>query len=272
MAWYQPQRSSWGGHPVTGRLEVGQAVCPPIYPLSMRALLANSFILIISLSTCTCLYADGSIIDKVYHPYVQLLETEIEYRSRYQGDDDAELDDRQQHRLGIGRSLSDQLFAEIYLIGEDSAHSDLQLTAIEAELKIQLTEQGEYDNDWGLLFELERETKYNLWEASTTLIAVHEWRRWIATANLSLAYEWGSAINNEFETSLATQLRYRYRQAVEPAVEFYMGEDTLGLGPVLTGIQALGGRRKLLWEFGVIAGLDAGTPDTTWKLNLEYEF
>ena len=255
-----------------GRSGIGLAGYRRVLSLRIKALLANTVLLIVGLFSCTYLYADGSIIDKVYHPYVQLLETEIEYRSRYQNDDDAELDDRQQYRLGIGHSLSDQLFAEIYVIGEDSAESDLELTAIEAELKIQLTEQGEYDNDWGLMFELERETKDNLWEASTTLIAVHEWTRWIATANLSLTYEWGKGIDNEFETSLATQLRYRYSQVVEPAFEFYMGDDTLGLGPVLTGVQRLGGRRKFLWEFGVIAGLDDSTPDTTWKFNVEYEF
>ena len=240
--------------------------------LIIKAPLENIALLIVSLSNCAYLYADGSTIDKVYHPYVQLLETEIEYRSRYQNDDDIDLDDQQQHRFGIGRSLSDQLFAEIYVIGENSAESDLKLTAIEAELKVQLTEQGEYDNDWGLMFELERETDANLWEASTTLIAAHEWSRWITTVNLSLHYEWGKDINNEFETSLAAQLRYRYSQALEPAFEFYIGEDTLGLGPVFTGVQGLAGRRKLLWEFGVIAGLDDSTPDTTWKFNIEYEF
>ncbi len=240
--------------------------------MRIATILPVGLLLVATLSGSALLHADGSTVDKVYHPYVQMLETEIEYRSRYQNDDDAEFDDRQQHRLGIGRSLSDQLFAEFYVIGEDSPDSAFQLTAMEAELKVQLTEQGEYNNDWGLLFELERETKDNKWEVSTTLIALHEWSSWIATANLSLIYEWGSKINNEFETSLASQLRYRYSQAIEPALEFYMAEDTLALGPVLTGVQRLGGRRKLLWEVGVIMGLDDTTADASLKFNIEYEF
>ncbi len=239
-------------------------------PGAMETLM--SVVMIVAASNSAYLHADGSTIDKIYHPYVQLLETEIEYRSRYQDDDDAALDDQQKYQLGLGRSLSEQLFAELYLIGAGSSESDFELTAVEAELKIQLSEQGEYDNDWGLLFELERETKENLWEVSTTLIALHQWSRWIATANLSLTYEWGRDINNELETSLASQLRYRYSQALEPAIEFYLGEDTLGVGPVLTGVQRLGGRRKLVWEFGAILGIDEATPDTSWKLNIEYEF
>ncbi|RLA41354.1 MAG: hypothetical protein DRR06_16080 [Gammaproteobacteria bacterium] len=228
--------------------------------------------LFISLPGAVPLYADGSIIDKVYHPYVQLLEKEIEYRLRYQDDDDPELDDQQRHKLGLGQSLSDRVFAEIYLIGKNTPDSDFELSAVEAELKLQLTEQGEYNNDWGMLFELEREKDENIWEASTALIALHEWSRWIGTANLSLAYEWGNDIDNELETGLATQLRYRYSQAVEPALEVYFSEDTQGLGPVLTGVQRLGGRRKLLWEFGVILGLDNSTADASWKFNIEYEY
>ncbi len=215
--------------------------------------------------------ADGTIIDKVYHPYVQLFEKEIEYRLLYQ-DDDGEENDSQRHRLGFGHSLSDRFFAEAYLIGKDSHGTSFELDAVEAELKWQLTEQGEYDNDWGLLFELERKIDDNIWESSTRLIALHEWPDWIATANLSVIYEWGGDIENEWETSFAGQLRYRYSQGFEPAVELYTGEDTKGIGPVLTGLKRLGGRQKLWWEFGVILGLDNSTPDTNWKFNLEYEF
>ena len=53
--------------------------------------------------------ADDVAIDKVYHPYVQALEHEIEWRM-------ISADGQQLHRLGFGKAMSDRLFAEVYLI------------------------------------------------------------------------------------------------------------------------------------------------------------
>ncbi|MEZ5481260.1 MAG: hypothetical protein R3E73_03530 [Porticoccaceae bacterium] len=136
--------------------------------------------------------ASGSSIDKVYDPYVQLLEKEIEYRTRYEQDDRDQIDGRQRHILGYGQSLSDHLFAEIYMIGVDEAQSGFSIEDYEVELKWQLTEQGELDHDWGLLFELEKSREDDIWEAGSTLIVLREWGQWVATGNLSLIYEGGS--------------------------------------------------------------------------------
>lgn len=220
----------------------------------------------------SAVHADGSSIDKVYHPYVQQLETELEYRVLFENESDSASDNNQYHRLGLGRSLSDTVFIEGYVVGNNSASDDFEISAVEAELKLQLSEQGEFDNDWGLLFELEAERDERVREFSTTLIALHEWSRWIGTANMTLAYEWGSDIDDEFESSFSGQLRYRYSAAFEPAVELYIGQNTQGLGPVFTGVQRLGGRKKLNWEAGVVIGLDSDTPNSTWKLGVEYEF
>ena len=96
--------------------------------------------------------ADGNSIDKVYHPYVLPLETEIEWRAISQHDEDELLDSQQQHRLGIGSSFFENWFTEIYLIGEKTSTEDFEVNAVEIEAKVQLTEQGEYSADWGLLF------------------------------------------------------------------------------------------------------------------------
>ncbi|MBL4761118.1 MAG: hypothetical protein JKY93_00290 [Gammaproteobacteria bacterium] len=216
--------------------------------------------------------ADGSTIDKVYHPYVQLLEKEIEYRALYEQDSDKVSDGKNRHKLGYGQALSDRFFAEAYLIGVDEPGSNFELEAYEVELKWQLTEQGEYDNDWGLLFELEKERNENIWEISTTLIALHEWSGWVATGNLSVIYEWGNDVDNEWETAFSGQLRYRHNERLEPGIEIYQSQDTQGIGPVITGLQRFGGGKKLNWEFGAIFGTDDDTADVNWKFNLEYEF
>ncbi len=217
-------------------------------------------------------YADGLTIDKVYNPYVQQLEKEFEYRTLYEQDSDDAKDGIIRHKVAYGQALSDRLFAEVYLIGVDGPNQNLKLEAYEVELKWQLTEQGEYNNDWGLLFELENEKNDNIWEVSTTLIAVHEWSRWIATGNLSVIYEWGNDIKNEWETALSGQFLYRYSERLEPGIEIYQSEASQGIGPVVNGLWRLDRGRKLNWTAGIILGTNNDTADVNWKFNLEYEF
>jgi hypothetical protein len=216
--------------------------------------------------------ADGSPIDKVYHPYVQPDEREFEWRAVYPNDGDPQLDNAQKHRFAYGQSINERWFGEIYLIGEKNNQDSFSIEEIELEATWQITEQGEYDIDWGMLFEYERSFKHNFSEVAIGLLADKQWGRWVGTANVKLIYEGGKGIEDEFETSLASQLRYRYSRQLEPAIEFYSGEDGAGIGPVLLGNIRLGGRKQLRWEAGIVAGLDNKTANNTLRFLLEYEF
>lgn len=210
-------------------------------------------------------FADSSAIDKVYQPYVQPLEREIEWRV-------TSADGEVVHRLGIGKSFSDRLFIEMYLIGVDQKHGGFDIEAYELEAKWQLTEQGEYAADWGVIVELEKLKSVNAWELAAGLLVEKEWRKWIGTANFWAIYEWGEQQDDELESVLSIQARYRYSRFLEPAIEFYSGEKTRGLGPVLMGDVRFGRGKKLHWEVGTIVGLDSKTPDTTWRFLTEFEF
>lgn len=216
--------------------------------------------------------ADGSTIDKIYHPYVQPEERELEFRSIIENNRDSPPGDGRVYRLGYGQSFSDRWFGEAYLIGVKNDDQALRLKAYELEALWQLTEQGEFFADWGMLFELEKKRSEDIMEFSTALLVEKEWGRWIGTANIYGIYEFGDDIDNEFETALAMQARYRRSRAFEPAVELYMGQGTRGMGPVMMGNWPLGGGRQLRWEGGVIFGLDGDTPDQTFRVLLEYEF
>jgi len=217
-------------------------------------------------------HADGSSVDKVYHPYVQALERELELRFIGQNDDRTPGGDGKIVRFGAGRSWSDRWMTEAYLIGQSDDDSSFSIEAFELEAKLQLTEQGEFWADWGMLFEVEREWADDIWEISGAVLALKEWGRWVTTANLALLYESGDRIDNEWETSLAFQGRYRVSRYFEPALEFYSGEDTRGLGPVATGTVRIGLRAQLRWEAGVILGLDSKTADETYRAMFEFEF
>jgi hypothetical protein len=214
--------------------------------------------------------ADGFVIDKVYHPYVEPLEREIEYRTLWVNDDDSAVDGTWQQRIGFGAAFRERFFAELYYIATDDSSEESVSNAYEIEVKWQLTEQGEYFADWGLLFELEKATSED--EYATSLLTAKELGQWTATANLAAIYEWGDSIENEWESSFASQLRYRYRPGFEPAVELYAGQSTKGLGPVALGEIRFTGRRKLHWELGLIFGIDSESPDQTVRGMLEFEF
>lgn len=216
--------------------------------------------------------ADGAVVDKVYDPYVAALEREIEYRVIAQHDDEAALDQVQLHRLGFGLSWSDRWFSELYVLGAKTDTESLSVKGYELETKWQITEQGEYWADWGLLFELETGRDADIWEYSTSLLVAREWGRLVTTANLGVIYEWGDDIDNELETSLSIQARYRLHRLFEPALEYYRGQDTQALGPAFVGNFRAGGRKRLHWELGLIFGLDRDSPDRTFRGMLEFEF
>lgn len=216
--------------------------------------------------------ADGFVIDKVYHPYVEPLEREIEYRTLWVNDNDPEIDGSWQQRIGFGAAFRERFFAELYYIANDGSGEESVPDAYEIELKWQLTDQGEYFADWGLLFELEKANNEDVYEYATTLLAAKELGQWTATANLAAIYEWGDSIENEWESSLAAQMRYRYRPVFEPAVELYVGQSTTAIGPVALGEVRFAGRRKLHWELGLILGIDSASPDQTVRGMLEFEF
>lgn len=208
--------------------------------------------------------ADDLAIDKVYHPYVQPLEREVEWRM-------VAADGDHLQRLGIGRSINDRVFIEGYLIAVEEGDT-FRLEGYELETRLQLTEQGEYAVDWGLLFELEKAHQENEWELASALLMEKQWGRWVGTANLWLEYEWGDAVKDEFETAIALQGRYRLNPAFEPAIEFYGGENTRAMGPVAMGDVRFGGGKKLHWETGLLFGLSKKTPDAALRLLAEYEF
>lgn len=216
--------------------------------------------------------ADGIVIDKVYHPYVQPLEQELEWRMIYQDEQPSAEDNLWVYQLAYGRSLNDRWFVEAYLVGEKSDEESFGIEAYELEAKWQLTEQGEFWADFGLLFELEKEANEDVWEFGTALLLEKEWGKWSAAANFWVLNEWGSDINDELETSLNLQARYRYSQAFEPAIEFYSGQDARGLGPAFMGQVKMGNRQRLRWEAGVIFGLDSTSPNRTLRFLLEFEF
>lgn len=214
--------------------------------------------------------ADITDVDKIYTPHVEAGEREIEYRLVF--DDDANAEEQAFHKLGYGHALNDDFLFEFYAIGMDTKGDGLDLTGFEAELIWQLTEHEGPGTNWGVLFELGRNTEENEWEQRTALLAMHETHHWAAVANLSLEYAWGSGIENEWEAGFAGQLRHHYSEHFKPALEVYFAKDQKGAGPILLGEYDVSESTAVEWQFGVIFGMDQETPDRLWKLIFMLEF
>jgi len=101
---------------------------------------------------------------------------------------------------------------------------------------------------------------------------------WVNVANLKLEHNFGPNSESGTGSCLAWLTTYRMDQKFEPGFEHYADLGTLDdwkgfdnqghqLGPVIQG--------KLGWvryDTGFLVGISNAAPDTTVKLNLEYEF
>jgi len=240
---------------------------------ALRRLKHAGWLILVSLSfffSHICyVYADGVVVDKVYHPYVLPNEREIEWRLFSQQDSN---DNGLGQRFAFGQSLSDKVMLEFYLVGERDLDNDFSLTSYEVETRWMLTEQGQFWADWGLLFEIEKEQKQKNWEVTAGVLVEKEFGRTSFTFNAFLIHEWGNTIESEFEVELRFQYRYRLLEQIQPAIELYSGENYLGLGPAFMGIQRFEGQKQLKWELGFITGIDSRSKGHTLRVAVEYEF
>ena len=209
-------------------------------------------------------------ISRVYHPYVVPLEQEIEYRSLYQETNDP-TDIQVLQLLGYGQSINETLFLEFYILSDQTEGQSADITAYEAEALIQLTEQGEYWADWGLVFELEKNSDISKWEFNSGVLLEKEWGRWSTALNFFAVYEFGEDYENEWHTAAAFQWRYRYSQSIEPALELYSSEYGASIGPAVSG-QIKFSQKKLNWELGLQVGIDSDAPNSYWRALVELEF
>lgn len=216
--------------------------------------------------------AGHPFIDKIYHPYVQPLEKAFELRSTVQSGNPDSPGRLGSWLLGYGRSVGERWWLEGYLAGTSSANDAFDITEVELEGVWQITEQGEYVVDTGLLLEFGQSADDGETELSAALLLEKELGRWSATANLYTLFKTGGSTQDSLEGALSLQGRYRLSRTFEPAIEYYRNAQVNGLGPVFMGTWPLGPGHALYWEAGLIFGLDRDTPDRNFKLLIEYEF
>jgi len=214
-------------------------------------------------------YADNFTVDKVYHPYVLPFEREFEWRLTSRQNDDGNV---LMQRFSFGHALSEFMILETYLVGARDENEDFGLESYEVELRWMITEQGRYWADWATLFELEKQHNTDDWEVKAGILTEKEFGQFSLTTNVSLVYEWGQTVENEWESEFKAKFRYRWIPEVQPGLEVYVAEDFIGVGPAFMGIKRFDRQKQLKWELGFIAGLNGDSKDHTLRMSLEYEF
>lgn len=214
-------------------------------------------------------YADNFTVDKVYHPYVLPFEREFEWRLTSRQNDDGNV---LMQRFSFGHALSEFMILETYLVGARDENEDFGLESYEVELRWMMTEQGRYWADWATLFELEKQHNTDDWEVKAGILTEKEFGQFSLTTNVSLVYEWGQTVENEWESEFKAKFRYRWIPVVQPGLEVYVAEDFIGVGPAFMGIKRFDRQKQLKWELGFIAGLNGDSKDHTLRMSLEYEF
>ncbi len=217
------------------------------------------------------LWADGLTIGLVEKPYINAREREFELVSQWRRWDDHRADSAVT-ALGFGLNGDANRRIELTVTGIDLPDRQFAAQSVELEAQWQLTEQGEHDADWGVAVELEREIDSNRAEAGVTLLWERQLQRWVATLNGGLHYEWGRDYQNEWESSLAGQLRYRYSASLEPILVVHLSQETGAAGPGLWIHQRLVPGRRLNWQLALLQGFKTTTPDQTVLLAVEFEF
>jgi hypothetical protein len=236
----------------------------------MNTKLIRGSLIILSLAASPKLvFADGIVVDKVYHPYVVANEREVEWRLLSSQTDTI---NRLGQRVGAGYSVAENVAVEMYIIGERDEQRNFDVSAFEIETRWMISEQGQYWADWGAVFEFERNTLANSYELTAGLIAEKEFRKTSLTLNLFLIYEKGAAFGSEFETEFRAKYRYRYMPEVQPAIEIYAGENYFGIGPAIMGVYRITGQEQIKWEAGFIAEVAHTGKDHSLRLSIEYEF
>jgi high-affinity iron transporter len=223
---------------------------------------------------------------KVYTPYVEYGELEIEYRPSVTVDGDPAKDNEQKHQLGVGYGFTPWWFSELYAEWEREAGpgESAAFEAFEWENRFQLTNPGEYWADFGLLVEYERtDDSKSPDKIELALLFTKELGRFDATYNLVFEKEVGGGASNDVELAHAFQLKYRLDKAFEPGIEVFSEFGPIGdmqgfddqehyIGPVVEGVLPLGETGlKLKYNAGYLFGVSDDAADGVIKAIVELE-
>ncbi len=236
-----------------------------------------------ALLTLASLAARADPNDYVLSPSVTEGEYELDLKfgSSSHGDD---LDKASAVALGLGYGLTPHWYTEfvVQYSREGSAH--LAFDTPEWENIFQVSEPGEWPIDLGIVTELEKPRDSSEgWKVRIGPLMQRELGRFEINLNLLLRRAFASPLDHLTRLDYQFQVKYRYRESFEYGLQALSDLGPLDpesktykqlhrAGPAVFGKIALGNRRALKYNAGVLFGTTNNSYDHTVRAQIEYEF
>ena len=190
--------------------------------------------------------------------------------------------------FGFGYGVTPYWFTEAYVKYQKTPAERTRFDAIEWENKFLLTDTGKYPVDLGFFVELEvprmRSEGYELrfgplFQADTGNIQLN--------GNLFLKRQYRALTSPDdapvTEFHYQAQAKYRYRREFEFGIQAFgelgkwnhwdhLDRQNHRIGPAIFGKLPLGGHQAIRYDVAWLLGASKAAPDSTFRLQLEYEY
>jgi hypothetical protein len=236
---------------------------------------------------CATVATPALAVDKLYSPYVEKGEWEVEYYFDRSVDSDPAKDNVQGHEFSLGYGVNDWWKTEVVATAEKLPTENVKFGALEWENVFQLTRKGEYWLDIGALVTYKWTPESRDVDAlETKLLLSKEIGRTYHLANLTLEKDIGPGAGT-VQGGLAMSSRYRWNPYFEPGVELHSEFGELNhtgslsshehyLGPVAYGTIPLEHEGKEIegvkYRAGYLWGISRAASDGQIVLQVEYGF
>lgn len=217
---------------------------------------------------------------QVYSPHIVQGEREVELRAFTSRGTDEQSGAEKGFKLAYGYAATKRWAMDVYLEVEQEFGESLKLEELEWENRFQLTPQGKYWLDVGLLNEIKiprfGEDPY---EVSIGPMFAKDFGCWTALLNVLAIRQFGTNAESGTGFEYRGRFEYRWKPTLSPFIEAY-GEPAnrfggparhqLGLG--VTGQFHVSQGRNFRFGVTALAGVSGAAPDTTLVMRAEYEF
>lgn len=159
-------------------------------------------------------------VNKLYSPYVEQGELELEYFGSRSVDGQAAKDDAQKQQFAIGYGVTNYWLTEIYAKYKKAPQENLAFDSWEWENIFQLTERGEYWLDVGASLAYEYTPQSNSADAiEARLLLAKDIEDTSHVLNIKLEKQVGAGPKDGLEGALIWSSRYNYSPMFQPGFE-----------------------------------------------------
>ncbi len=235
-----------------------------------------------SICLMTCVGAIAGPNDYIRTPTVEYGEREIDFKFGSQRNRDGSSESATS--IGYGFTPKPWWFTEFYAKYAKPPGESQSFDAWEWENRFQLTETGKYPVNVGFLLEIERpKDRTEGYEITYGPMFQTDWGK--IQGNFNLFIQKHVRATETFETELHYQMQIKYRNSakLEWGAQAFgnagkwdqwssASKQEFKVGPALFGKIKTGIKEAIRWNAALLVGATNATPNTTMRVQAEYEF